>query len=130
VDRRLRRMQAIVAAADRPVEVEGPGDAEVVLVSWGSTVEACREARQRLAEHGTSCRVVALRLLWPFPTAAVEAAVSGGAPILVVEANAFAQAARLLKSELPVHARTRSVLRYDGTPVTSDDILAALEVEA
>lgn len=125
VERRLDRMQRIVAETRGAVVVEdGAGDApDVVLVSWGSTVGAVREAAARLAAEGVRARVVALRLLWPFPREAVAAALAGEAPILIAEANAFAQCARLVRSELPVHDRVREVLRYDGTPVRSDDVL-------
>ncbi len=129
VDRRLRRMEAIVKEADRPVVVEGATGADVkaILVSWGSTVEACREASERFAKQGRKVRVVGIRLLWPFPTAAVAAALAGTAPLFVVEANALGQLARLLKSELPIHGRLTSVTQYDGRPITSDTILQALE---
>ena len=119
---------AIVGEAKRAVVVEGAGvdQAEVVLLSWGSTVEACREAANRLAARGRRARVVAIRLLWPFPREAVEAALGGKAPILCVEANGFGQLARLVKSELPVHARLRSLAVSDGRPIPSDTILEAL----
>jgi len=130
VDRRLARMRQIVAEAQAPVVVEGEGDPDVVLLSWGSSVGACREAARRLRDSGRRPRVVAVRLLWPFPREDVRAAVGDEAPVLVVEANAFAQMARLLRSELPVHERVREVLRYDGTPVRSDDVLRAAEAPA
>lgn len=126
VERRLARMDAIVEDCADPVVVEGPADADVVLVSWGSTVEACREAAARADR---SVRVVGIRLLWPFPRTAVEAAVGSAGTVLCVEANAFGQLARLVRSELPLHDRMRSVLRYDGTPVQAVDILRHLEKE-
>lgn len=126
VARRLRRMEAIVGEADRPVVVEGPKDADLILLSWGSTTEACREAADRLKAQGRKVRVVAMRLLWPFPRAAAEAALAGNAPVLCVEANAFGQLARLVKSELPVHTRLRSLAVSDGRPIPSDTILEAL----
>lgn len=132
VRRRLDRMAAIARDARRPVVVEGaggaasPDDPDVVLLSWGSTVEACREAADRLAEEGTTARVVAVRLLWPFPRDAVAAAVAGDAPIVVAEANALGQMGRLLRSELPVHDRVHACLRYDGEPLSGDDVIAAV----
>jgi len=128
VARRLRRMEAIAGEAREPVVADGaaPGQADVVLLSWGSTVEACREAAARLARQGRKARVVAIRLLWPFPREAVAAALGGTAPILCVEANAFGQLARLVKSELPVHGRLRSLAVSDGRPIASDAILEAL----
>ncbi|HEX2065901.1 MAG TPA: transketolase C-terminal domain-containing protein, partial [Candidatus Thermoplasmatota archaeon] len=128
VERRLERMRAIAAEAADPLVAEGAGadEADVVLVSWGSTVEACREAGQRLLHRGVKARVVGVRLLWPFPREAFAQAVGGRAPLLIVEANAFAQLARLIRSELPLHARMRSVLQYDGRTIASDAILAAV----
>ena len=68
---------------------------------------------------------MAIRLLWPFPRDAVAAALGERAPILCVEANGFGQLARLVKSELPVHARLRSLAVSDGRPIPSDTVLAA-----
>jgi 2-oxoglutarate ferredoxin oxidoreductase subunit alpha len=129
VERRLERMRAIVAETKDPLVVEGAAanDADVILVSWGSTVDACREASNRLLRKGVRARVVGVRLLWPFPREAFQQAVAGAAPIHVVEANAFAQLARLIRSELPLHARMRSVLQYDGRTIASDAILAAVQ---
>jgi 2-oxoglutarate/2-oxoacid ferredoxin oxidoreductase subunit alpha len=124
VARRLRRMQAIVEEADRPVLVEGDAKPDLILLSWGSTVEACREAAERLRGQGRRPRVVAPRLLWPFPHDAMADALGGDAPILCVEANGFGQLARLVKSELPVHARLTSLAVSDGRPIPSDTILA------
>lgn len=125
VERRLRRMEHIIDACQDPIVVTGPEDADTVLVTWGSTTGACLEAQERLAARDVAVRVVAIRLLWPFPRQAVAKAI-GDARVFVVEANGFAQMARLLKSELPVHDRCRSILRYDGTPVISDDILGVV----
>jgi 2-oxoglutarate/2-oxoacid ferredoxin oxidoreductase subunit alpha len=129
VQRRLDRMEQVVRETERPVVVEGPEDAEVCLVSWGSTVEACREARIRLEQAGLKARVVAVRLLWPFPREAFARA-TGALPLFVVEANAFAQLARLIRSELPVHGRLRSVLQFDGRTMSSQRIVEAVEVRA
>jgi 2-oxoglutarate ferredoxin oxidoreductase subunit alpha len=128
VARRLRRMAAIPLEAKDAVVVEGAlaTQVDVVLLSWGSSVEACREAAGRLAARGRKARVVAIRLLWPFPREAVAAALGETAPILCVEANGFGQLARLVKSELPVHARLRSLSVSDGRPIPSDTILEAL----
>lgn len=120
VERRLARMEHIIEDCIDPLRVEGDGD--VALISWGSTVEACREAADRL---DGKARVIGMRLLWPFPREALQAAV-GDRNVVIAEANAMAQLSRLVRSELPWHDRITEVLRYDGTPVRSDDILEAL----
>ncbi len=128
VERRLRRLKTIVGEVKDPLVVAGAADAELVFVSWGSTVEACREAAERMARHGRRVRVVAVRLLWPFPREAFAKAV-GELPIFVVEANAMGQLARLIKSELPLHDRMTSILQYDGRTIASDRILEAVRTE-
>lgn len=128
VDRRLERLAAISTSVEEAVVVEGPRDAKLALVSWGSTVETCREAAARLAREGTPVRVVGIRLLWPFPRDAVAKAV-GDLPVVVAECNALAQLARLVKSELPIHERCTSVTQYDGRPMTSDTLIAAIRQE-
>ncbi len=124
VERRMVRMDAIVSDCQDPIVVEGQADADVVLVSWGSTVDACREAAARA---DVPVRVVGIRLLWPFPHDAVKEAFGDASQILCPEANAFGQLARLIRSELPVHDRLESVLRYDGTPVRATDMLTLIK---
>ncbi len=113
VERRLDIMQDIVDDCHDAVVVEGDGD--VAVVACGSTVGAAREACQ---DGG---RMVAIRLLWPFPVDAVRQAI-GDRKVVVAEANGFAQLAALVKMHLPVHERTKSCIRYDGNPVTAADI--------
>ncbi len=119
--RRAKRLESIRADAHDPVVVFEPPTrtTDATIVAWGSTVEAAREAGQSLG-----ARVIAVRLIWPFPAAAFEAALGDG-PILVAEANATGQLARLIQSELPLHGRIRKVLRNDGTPVRATDIVEA-----
>ncbi len=130
VERRKQILSDLGNACRRPLATEQPDDASALttvnLVSWGSTVEACREARVRLAQAGIQARVIGVRLLWPFPRGPFSEAIGPG-PILVAEANGTGQLARLIRSELPVHDRVHEVLRYDGTPVLSDDLLDAVE---
>lgn len=117
VERRLDRMHQIIGAMDSPVVVEGDGD--VAVVTCGSTTGAVREACDGRA------RVVALRLLWPFPTEPVQQAI-GERNVVVAEANGFAQLSGLLRMHLPVHDRLQQCNRYDGMPLTADDVREVL----
>lgn len=119
VQRRLDRLAAIPAATTDAVVVEGDG--ATALLSFGSTVGACREA----AERNDGLRTVAVRLLHPFPTDAVDAALDGVDRVIIVEANATGQFETLLRANLPIHDRIVSVRRFDGNPITSDEILEA-----
>ncbi len=117
VERRKDRMHQIVGAAHEPVVVEGDGD--VAVVTCGSTTGAVREACNGKA------RVVAIRLLWPFPTEEVRDAI-GDRRVVVAEANGFAQLSGLLRMHLPVHDRLTECLRYDGEALRAEDVEAYL----
>lgn len=117
VERRKDRMHQIIGAATDPVVVEGDGG--VAVITCGSTTGAVREACEGRA------RVVAIRLLWPFPTDAVRDAI-GDRRVVVAEANGFAQLAGLVKMHVPVHDRLTECLRYDGEPVRAADVEGCL----
>ena len=78
-----------------PVQVEGDADAELVVVSWGSTYGAIAQARERAAQAGRKVAHVHLRHLNPFPRD-LGAVLARYARILVPEMN-LGQLARLLR---------------------------------
>jgi 2-oxoglutarate ferredoxin oxidoreductase subunit alpha len=71
-------------------------------------------------------RLVHFQDLWPFPAQAAAEALEGAGRIVVVENNYTGQLRRLLRSEtcIPVE---QSVLRYDGRPISPEDVLAGLK---
>jgi 2-oxoglutarate ferredoxin oxidoreductase subunit alpha len=69
-----------------------------------------------------------LSQLWPFPAAAVASAMRGQKTI-VVEGNATAQLAGLIRRETGLAANA-TILRYDGRPHAPEDIAARVHKEA
>jgi pyruvate ferredoxin oxidoreductase alpha subunit len=62
-------------------------DAEVAFVMIGSFATKAREAVDRLREAGQAAGLLCLRLLRPFPEAAVRRAVSGVPALAVIDQN-------------------------------------------
>jgi 2-oxoglutarate ferredoxin oxidoreductase subunit alpha len=127
-DKRLRKLTKLVTELNG-ITVCGPADAPLALVCWGSSLGPVQEAVARLNGVGTPARLVHLSELWPFPAAAVAAALSGAQKLVMVEANATGQANRLLRRETGLKA-DHLVLRYDGAPFTPEYILRGLEGQA
>jgi len=127
-DKRLRKMTGL-ARELHGITAAGPAQAPLTLVCWGSSLGPVQEAVARLNEAGTPARMVHLSELWPFPVAAVTAALSGSKKLVMVEANAAGQANRLLRQETGIKA-DHLVLRYDGAPFTPEYILRGLEGQA
>ena len=67
------------------VAFEGPRDAPDVLVVYGPHAGVAREAVARLQASGRSIALAVLRLILPFPAAALEAAIGSGARLHVLD---------------------------------------------
>ena len=114
VEKRARKFQDIVKEITPP-QVEGPADAEVTLIGWGSTEGVIREARQLLADRGVSVNQLAIKWIVPFHVDAVTEIVNRAKKVLIVENNHSGQFYRYMRSEtgLSVDGHIR---KYDGEP--------------
>ncbi len=114
VEKRARKFQDIVKEIAAP-EIEGPADADVTLVGWGSTEGVIREARQLLADQGVSVNQLAIKWIVPFHVDAVTSVVNGAKKVFIVENNHSGQFYRYMRSEtgLSVDGHIR---KYDGEP--------------
>ena len=114
VEKRARKFQDVVKII-APPEIEGPADADVTLVGWGSTEGVIREARELLADQGVSANQLAIKWIVPFHVDAVTNAVNGAKKVFIVENNHSGQFYRYMRSEtgLSVDGHIR---KYDGEP--------------
>jgi 2-oxoglutarate ferredoxin oxidoreductase subunit alpha len=119
-EKRMRKMQAVAARLPDP-EVYGEAHAEVLLVGWGSTAGAIREAVDLLGGRGVRAAQLQIRHLVPFPTEAVVQALASHPRAFVVEGNQSGQFARLMRAETGHHA-AGLILKYDGEPFRPAEI--------
>lgn len=114
VEKRARKFQDIVKDI-APPEIEGPADAEVTLLGWGSTEGVIREARQLLADQGVVVNQLAIKWIVPFHADAVTDLVAKSKKVFIVENNHSGQFYRYMRSEtgLSVDGHIR---KYDGEP--------------
>ena len=114
VEKRARKFQ-YVAKDVPPPELEGPEDADVTLVGWGSTYGVIREATSQLKDQGVSANHLQIKWILPFHADAVTAILSGSKRVIVVENNYSGQFARYLRSETGIKAHGH-IRKYDGEP--------------
>ena len=114
VEKRSRKMQG---AQDliAPPELEGPENAEVTLVGWGSTHGAMEEARQQLAERGVVANQLTIKWIVPFHADHVSRILNSATKVIIVENNYSGQFARYLRSETGFAAHGH-IRKYDGEP--------------
>jgi 2-oxoglutarate ferredoxin oxidoreductase subunit alpha len=120
----LRRDKIAGIAADiPPVEVnDETGDAQLLLVSWGSTYAAVLAGVKRIRARGMKAAHVHLRHLNPLPPNLGEV-LNSYAQILVPEIN-LGQLSRVLRAEYLVDAQTMS--KIQGVPFRVGEIEAAI----
>ncbi len=120
----LRRDKIAGIAADIPlVEVnDETGDAQLLLVSWGSTYAAVAAGVKRVRARGMKAAHVHLRHLNPLPTNLGEV-LGRYTQVLVPEIN-LGQLSRILRAEFLVDAKTMS--KIQGVPFRVGEIEAAI----
>lgn len=127
LDKRLRKIDAF-DYGDRWGEIEGEG--ETVLLTWGSSSGAVREAAAKLRTLGKTVRVVALRLLMPLSRKALKTAIGDRCRVWVIEQNHGGQLFHYLKSLDALPAGARSLARPGPLPLRPGELVEALREEA
>ncbi|MFQ5931998.1 MAG: 2-oxoacid:acceptor oxidoreductase subunit alpha [Nitrospiraceae bacterium] len=114
VEKRARKFKGITNKI-APPQLEGPEDAEVTLIGWGSTYGVIKEAVEQLKLEGVTANHLPIKWIVPFHGEAVTDILSRSKRTIIVENNYSGQFSRYLRSEtgLAVNGHIR---KYDGEP--------------
>ncbi len=114
VEKRARKFSNVVADVPTP-QLEGPKNAEVTLIGWGSTHGVIKEAIALLAAEGIKANQLSVKWIVPFHAEAVTDILSKAKYTIIVENNYSGQFYRYLRSEtgLKIDGHIR---KYDGEP--------------
>jgi 2-oxoglutarate ferredoxin oxidoreductase subunit alpha len=120
-----KRMKKLgLALKDLPApRLEGPADAEVTLIGWGSTAGVIREAVEQLNASGVRANQLHFKYLLPFHQKEATDILKNCKRTICVEMNAQGQFARHLRAETS-HAVSDKILKYDGEPLEPGAIAA------
>ncbi|MEM9563357.1 MAG: 2-oxoacid:acceptor oxidoreductase subunit alpha [Actinomycetota bacterium] len=119
----LRQAKIDGIAADIPlIEVEGTGDAEILLVGWGSTKGSITAAAERMRADGTPVDQIHLTHLHPFARNLGEV-LADREHVFVPEMNK-GQLVKMLRAEFLVDAHP--INKVMGTPFTASEIIDAI----
>ena len=124
VEKRARKFKDIEKAIAAP-QLEGPEDAQVTLIGWGSTYGVIKEAIEQLNEKGVIANQLAIKWIVPLHAEVVSEIVSRANRTIIVENNHSGQFYRYLRSEtgLSVDGHIR---KYDGEPFMPHHIVEAV----
>jgi 2-oxoglutarate ferredoxin oxidoreductase subunit alpha len=99
--------------------------ADVLVISYGITAGAAREAIRRARQRGIRVSSLIVYSLWPVPAREIRAAITGVRRILVAELN-LGQYRREIDCLAGRNRQVVGVHRVDGELVTPEDILERL----
>jgi 2-oxoglutarate ferredoxin oxidoreductase subunit alpha len=118
---RAEKIARIADRAEHAVLQEGPDAGDLLVIGWGSTYGAIRQAARNLRDDGHKVTHLHLRQLWPLPSG-LEAKLRGFKRIVCSEMNT-GQLTGILRSTflLPVEP----VTQINGRPF----LVSALEAE-
>jgi 2-oxoglutarate/2-oxoacid ferredoxin oxidoreductase subunit alpha len=127
MDKRMRKLAGLANEVPAP-ELEGPADAPLTFVTWGSTVGAVRDAMTELTRRGSRTNLLWFPAVYPLAPERLASSLGRAKKTLLVEANYSGQFGRLLRAESGFVPSDRLV-KYDGEPFFPHEIVAkALEV--
>ncbi len=114
VEKRARKFAHVAQQVPAP-QLEGPADAEVTLVGWGSTYGVIKEAVEQLAQQGVTANHLPIKWIVPFHSQEISEILGRAKRAIVVENNYSGQFARYLRSETGIAAGGH-IRKYDGEP--------------
>ena len=114
VEKRARKISDITERVAAP-DLQGPADADVTVIGWGSSDGAIKEAIAQLRDEGVSVNHLQVKWIVPFHGDAIAEVVRAAKKPIIVENNYTGQFYRYLRSEtgLTIDSHIR---KYDGEP--------------
>jgi len=125
MEKRMRKCIGIEAAV-APPKLEGPANADVTLIGWGSTKGVIQEAAQILSDQGIPTNRLAIRWLVPLKGDAIAETLKSCRHTIIVENNYSGQFARYLRSETS-YVPDGFIRKYDGEPFMPHHIVEAVK---
>jgi len=114
IDKRMRKLNFIEKELPPP-KLYGPKEADITLVSWGSTKGPIFEAMKLLEKDGVRVNFLQILYLSPFPSEEVKKVLSEAKIVVDIENNRTAQLADLVREKTGIEIQHK-ILKYDGKP--------------
>src|SRR5262245_38038526 len=113
-EKRMRKMIGVQGDLEPP-KLEGPEDADVTLIGWGSSKGVIHEAIVQLESEGVRANQLQIKYLVPFQSSEVSEILRGCKKTICVEGNYTGQFARHLRAETGFTVDDH-ILKYDCEP--------------
>jgi 2-oxoglutarate ferredoxin oxidoreductase subunit alpha len=120
MEKRMKKIALLLKELPAP-KIEGPKDADVTIVCWGSTAGVVTEAVEQLNATGIKTNFLVIKYIYPFHAKEVTEILSKAKKKISVEVNFTSQMARYIRSETGI-AMDVHINKYDGEPFEPKEI--------
>ncbi|HZJ83301.1 MAG TPA: 2-oxoacid:acceptor oxidoreductase subunit alpha [Clostridia bacterium] len=127
VDKRAKKMEGLVKEIQEPWFI-GTEEPENLIVAWGSTYGAIKDAVDRLTDEGFSIGALIFGDIWPFPKKKLSELSKKAKCLIDIEQNSTGQLESIIREELLIKCDHR-ILKYDGRALNGDEIYERLKEE-
>ncbi|GAU77971.1 2-oxoacid:acceptor oxidoreductase subunit alpha [Fusibacter sp. 3D3] len=119
----IRRIEGIKNELNAPI-FYGSESYKTLLICWGSTFGALKDAVNALNDQGESVAMLAFSDVFPIKEDVLKVYLKENVNVINVEGNAFNQFGKILRMETGV-TFTKSINKYDGRPFNASYIIEA-----
>ncbi len=124
-NKRFRKFENLAKEIEEP-GLQGPENADVTIIAWGSTKGPIKEAMRLLARDGISTNYLQVVYISPLPAKRISEVINNANATVIIENNKTAQLAGVIKESTGLDA-DHKILKYDGRPFTPQDIYAGIK---
>lgn len=118
--KRMRKIDTMLEENTLPLPATINPEAEMMLVTFGSSESACIEALRMLNSNGINIGLIAFSYMLPFNTQKIIPLLNGKR-LITVECNSTSQLSKLIAMHTGIIINEH-ILRYDGEAITSAEI--------
>ncbi|AHC52328.1 2-oxoacid:ferredoxin oxidoreductase subunit alpha [Sulfolobus acidocaldarius SUSAZ] len=126
-EKRMKKLETADNEIPEELRANVVGDADIVLITWGSPKGAILDAMSELEKDGVKTMMVQVKMFNPYPTKLVKKLLEGKSKIIAVENNYQAQGAEVLAEKTGIFA-TNYILKWSGRPITREEIINSIKV--
>ena len=101
-------------------------DAEIAVITYGSSARSSRNAMRRAREEGRRVGMLRIQTLWPFPTERISRLAEQVSKIIVPELN-LGQIAHEVEHAVKGKAEVHRVNKITGEPIHPEEILSKIK---
>lgn len=127
MEKRMKKLELMKEEVQEP-EYFGVGTPEILLLGWGSTNGALREAISLLEKEGIKIGALSFGDLYPLPQKLLNKYKGTAKLIVNVEQNYTGQLSKLITQETGIKM-DKSILKYDGSQLSASEIYIKVKSE-